>query len=69
MLHKWESKSKVENRGRRKIQPLKLKGKAQQVGLPFFHLRFGELVSFLANERRHIEIVRTCVHHRPRRIV
>jgi hypothetical protein len=35
MLHKWESKSKVENRGRRKIQPLKLKGRLNKLAFPF----------------------------------
>ena len=66
MLHKHDLKSKGETALLVWGHPLKVKGRLKRLSLPLLELTFGSLVSFLANKRRHIEIVWPCLHHGPR---
>ncbi len=69
MLHKRQSKSKGETVLSGGADSLKSERKAQQAGLPSSCLGFGRLVCLLANEGRHVQVVRPCLHHRPRQVV
>lgn len=69
MLHKRRSKSKGETVMSGGEHSSKSKRKAKQASLPFSCLGLGRLVCFLANEGRHVQVVRPCLHHRPRQVV
>ena len=69
MLHKRRLKSKGETTRFRKANIAERKRKARLTGLPSPRERLGGLVSFLANERGHIEVVTTGLHHRPRQVI
>ena len=66
MLHNQESKSKGEKRNCREQILVKLKGRRCSLAFLLSAQSLGYLVSFLANEGGHVEIVRTPLHHGPR---